>query len=354
MMHPTHEIEPLRFTRLGQLADASDAAVDWVVEGMVPRAGVTMLVARPGAGKSMVACHIGACVAAGLPVFGHHPVSAGAVVYLDLDMHRPGLMRMRGYAAFRGVGLSDTAIDAAPFLPVCDRPTLDLTDPLVLEDALAALATVSRLALVVLDTFSDAHTGKEQSSDEMVIAMRAITAVAVRRNCGVLVLHLARKGGAGTDLYDMRGSTALPAKSDAVFFLRREGDDTHDIVLSQGKARLTAEAPAVTLTLNITDGERAGDLVRYSYGRSESLPEPAKRGRPPTEVDCERILDDLVTNRPGISRGERANALTSAGVSRATAYRKVQEYEEQNPPAELLLPLDDLIYADDTSDEAFP
>jgi len=303
---------------LGTILTSDEPAVDWVVEGMIAREGVTFLVARPGAGKSLLAGHIGACVVTGTPLFDELTVTQGAVAYLDLDMHRARLTGMRVAAALRGIGTGDAAIATAPYYIAAQQSSVDLRELDTLEQVMSELATIPNLAVVVLDSFSDLHHGKEQSSDDMTDTVSGAVAIATRLKCGVLVNHHARKGG-NTELEDVRGASSIVAKADAVFILKTERDDDDNpgkLTLLQRKSRLTEEARPRHLTLE-TNGDLNGKLDSYSFMSGEN-----KGGRPPVATaEAEKIVTRLLWEQPDMPKPALVKKLIEVGISKNTAYR---------------------------------
>ncbi len=305
-----------------------DQHVAWTVDRIIARGGITFLVARPGAGKTLLAYYIAACVLTGYPLFGIHAVEQGAVAYIDLD-GRKSIARMRAVAALHGVGAEDDEIATLPLFIGAQRSSADLRDPVVLQAVLDELAAIPNLALVVLDTFSDLHHGKEGSPDDMTDTVSGAVEIANRFDCGVLIIHHARKNG-GNELEDVRGASSIVAKADAVFILKTERDDDDDpgnLTLLQRKARLTEEAKARHLVLE-ANGEVDGTLHSYSFALAES----AKGGRPATtSKEAGEITTRLLWQDPDMPRVELVKQLMAAGIPQATAYRTAKvSYQKQH------------------------
>ncbi len=317
---------------LGAILSSDEPAIDWVVQDTVAREGVTFLVARAGAGKSLFAAHIGACVLTGTPLFGTLTVAQGAVAYLDFDMHRARLTGMRVAAALRGVGLDDAAIATAPYYIAAAQSSADLRDSDVLSKVLGELATVPHLALVVLDSFSDLHHGKEQSPDDMTDTMGGAVAIATQLKCGVLVNHHARKGSTN-ELEDVRGASSIVAKADAVFILKTERDDDNNpgkLTLLQRKSRLTEEARPRHIALE-TSGDLNGALHDYRFALTE--PQGNRVGRPAVAAaEAEQIVTRLLWQEPDLPKPELVKHLMAAGVAQTTAYKVAGVRYSQNTP----------------------
>lgn len=313
---------------IGALLTDDEPFVEWVVDKTIARGGNTFFVARPGAGKSLLAYYIAACVLTGTPVFGLLAVQQGAVVYIDLD-GRKSIARMRAIAALHGVGLDDDEIAALPLYIGAQRSSADLRDPIMLQATLDELAAIPNLMLVVLDTFSDLHHGKEGNPDDMTDTVAGAVEIATRFNCGVLIIHHARKNG-GNELEDVRGASSIVAKADAVFILkteREEDDNPGKLTLLQRKARLTEEAKARHLVLE-ANGEVDGTLHSYAF----VLAETAKGGRPATtSKEAGEIATRLLWQTADMPRVELVKRLVAAGIPQATAYRAANVHYQKKP-----------------------
>src|SRR4029079_14364215 len=123
------------------------------------------------------------------------------------------------------------------------------------------VGAIPGLALVVLDTWSDLHHGKEGSPDDMTDAASGALAIATECNCGVAINHHQRKNG-GDELEDVRGASSITAKADAVFLLKTERDDGGNpgaLTLLQRKARLMEEARPRKIAF-VSTGDVDGNL----------------------------------------------------------------------------------------------
>lgn len=338
-------VPPSRFTAysLAELARLPTVAVDWVVRGVVPHGGVTLIVAKPGAGKSLLAYDMAACVAVGVQWLDHLPVTQGAVAYVDLD-GRQSLAALRAKAAVRGLGLTDAAFDVLPIHVIADVGSLDITKQEDRTDLLQSLVAIADLRLVIFDTYADLHRGEENSPDDMVDTMQAVLTVARQLRCGVLIIHHLRKSSGSNELDDVRGSSAITGKVDAVFLLKQERDSTSSaprLTLLQRKSRLTAEAEPRHLTLD-TEEDAEGNLRRYRFvqgngpeSKAENTAEnTVQRGRP-TERGVPEALPLLASyraERPGMTETQLTQQLLVRGFAYSTARRAVKQFIEQ--PAE--------------------
>lgn len=324
--------EPFRLYHLSELRRRSAPAIQWVVTGVVPKGGISLLVAKSGTGKSMLAYDLAACVLLGEDWLSAIPVTQGGVAYIDLD-GEPESAVIRADAALRGHGVRDDALDTLPLFVSADYTTYDIREHDRVATLVDTLAAVPDLRLVIFDTYSDLHRGEEASADDMTDTMASL-------GCGVLVVHHQRKGdGAGLD--DVRGSSAIIAKTDAVFFLKQERDEEglpSLCTLIQRKARHTAEAKPRTLRM---EADMDGDtLVSFHWQITDE--QPARGGRPATmSAEALGIATRVLSETPNLSQKELRQRLEASGVAYTTAWRTAKEVTDRVrrlPQPQLSLP----------------
>jgi AAA domain-containing protein len=313
--------EPFRLYHISELRRRSTPAIPWVVTGVVPKGGIALLVAKSGTGKTMLAYDLAACVLMGEDWLGAIPVTRGGVAYIDLD-GEPESAVIRADAALRGHGVADDALDALPLFVSADYTTYDIREHDRVATLLETLAAVPELRLVIFDTYSDLHRGEEASADDMTDTMAALVEIKHALGCGLLVVHHQRKGdGAGLD--DVRGSSAIIAKADAVFFLKQERDAEglpSLCTLIQRKARHTAEAKPRTLHM---EAEMEGDtLVSFRWHTTDEQPAPPTTGRPSTIfAQAMGAATRILAETPGLATKALVRRLMDQGVARTTAQR---------------------------------
>lgn len=335
----THEAFDL--VHISELAAQTETVIEWVVRGIVPRGGITFMVAVAGSGKSLLAYDMAACVLTGEPWLGNIPVAQGGVAYIDLD-GKPVTARQRAFAALRGHGIRPEEANRLPFFLSARYSVYDLRDAEARDALMDRLAAVPEIALVVFDTYADLHRGEESSPDDMLDTMHALTQIATQLNTGVLVIHHPRKrgDGTGTGLEDVRGSSAIIGKADAVFILKQERDEEgrpSRSILLQRKARLTAEAEPRTLRMEaVKDAD--DNLIEYRFiATDEPVAFSGPQGGRPATVMAQAmgLATRILAETPEMARSELARRLLDRGVKRNTAYRVAEQITRvrlsQNP-----------------------
>ena len=90
--------------------NSSEVPADqWLVEGLLPRRGVTLLGGALNAGKTVTALQISLCVAADLPVFGRRLFHPGPVIHVIADSSLRSLATWLGPLT-DGLGITTTGL----------------------------------------------------------------------------------------------------------------------------------------------------------------------------------------------------------------------------------------------------
>ncbi len=171
---------------------------------------------EPGAGKSLLAFDMAACIATGQPFHGY-TVKEGAVLILVGEGHN-GIKR-RFSAWEKQIGRS---LDGAPLL-VSQQPA-QLLDPqslLAVRGAIDVLiAEHGKPSLVIVDTLArNFGPGDENSNRDMSVFVAALDEIRSQYGCSVLVVHHSGHSDSGRG----RGASALKGAVDAEFGVKRDG-----------------------------------------------------------------------------------------------------------------------------------
>lgn len=206
-------------------AVASDPAVSWLVDGLLPRGGLGVLAGGPGAGKTLLALDLVMRMWAGSERWAGVAIRPGSTLYLGGEAHLGA--RLRAWATHHHVGIgADTGrhVDILDAIP-------DLASASGHAELLGVLAQCAVAPdLVVIDTLHAAAPNRtENDSDALGPLLKALADVRHRHGCAVLLVHHTRKRG-GKDLGspatldDLRGSGALAGAVDVALVAERRGD----------------------------------------------------------------------------------------------------------------------------------
>jgi len=291
----TEKTQPRRIIRAwDEIPDVMTMAAprtEWVVEGIIPRASVTLLAGEPGSYKSWLALALLRSVAAG-GKFLERDCAAMSVLYLDRE--NP-LTVVRERIAMLGIESLGTSRIWGGWLP--DAPPA-LGDARLLEMAR------ERRPLLIFDSLIRFHGADENSATEMAEVMQHLRALA---NVGATVVAIHHKPKAVGSHY--RGSSDIAGGVDTAFSLSRDRQ-AGILKLECFKSRFLEEF-SVTMRPDLSD---TGDFVV-----TEAPGATAARD------DAEKLRQTIRAN-PGQSQGD---VLAASGVPKGRACAMLDQFDGQ-------------------------
>jgi hypothetical protein len=264
---------------------------EWVVEGIIPRASVTLLAGEPGSYKSWLALVLLRGVVAG-GKFLERDCAASSVLYLDRE--NP-LTMVRERLTMLGVeSLGSTRIWGG-WLP--DSP------PAIGDVRLIEMAR-ERRPLIIFDSLIRFHSAEENSATEMAEVMQNLRALA---NLGATVLVLHHKPKAEGAHY--RGSSDIAGGVDTAFSISRDRQ-AGILKLECFKSRYIEE---FSITMR-PDLGGAGDFV------VTEAPEAT------TARDDVEKLAQTIQAKPGLTQSD---VLTASTVPKGRALAMLERFDGQ-------------------------
>ena len=227
----THPPVEKWYARAGDLWDEPGSQLEWLVDGLLPRDGVSLIVGRPKAGKSTLARTLAAAVAGKAPAFLGRIIThgSGATFYCFLEgsqrsvraalkrMGAPNVLVPRDNVPER---LQDGTEDHPDRVIVRRTPEKALAERMdVLRDAI----TETEAQLLVVDTLGRL-TGLDDLNDygPVIKALAPIEALARETNCHIALVHHARKSG-GDHGDESMGSAGIFGSVDVMLSVKQEG-----------------------------------------------------------------------------------------------------------------------------------
>lgn len=199
------------------------AALVWLVDGIVPE-GVCILAGKPKTKKSWLALAIAIATAYGGKAFGYYDVTAGRVLYLDLESNQ---RRMQG--RLRAVIGERTAwpenFDIATEWKRGDEGIAYL-------DAYCSAHPDTRL--IVIDIWAKFRAPRDPKADpyeQDYTALQALNAWAEQRRVTVIVIHHTRKAKADDVFEEISGTTAIIGAVATAMVLARSPDVPDEQIL---------------------------------------------------------------------------------------------------------------------------
>ena len=277
----------------------------WLVDGLLPAAGVALLVSPPNVGKSTLAVDLMMRCTTGQAWHGR-PVQSGVALYCAGEGKR-GLVARR--AAWRS---QHDAQAVHPHRLVTKLPPLSTSAG---QAELEGLVAEHKPKLVVLDTVS-ALWGGASEDDASAVApfLASLQRMAEAAGCLFLLIHHERKPSAqpqaGNAWAAVRGSGAWVGSADAVLSL---SGPPEALQLATLKQRDGERLPPIPLRLVVVDLPNGGRSVVVVPG-AEAL--PAAEDEPRAEdaiLAAMRLLGADGITLPG--------AMQAGGCVKSTAWR---------------------------------
>jgi hypothetical protein len=209
----------------------------WLVESLWLDEAVGIVGGAPKCGKTWLSLDLALSVASGTPALGTYAVPSAGPVLLFAAEDSPAAIRERleGLALERGLKLEDLPIHAI----LATSLRLDrLDDQCRLVDA--------------VDPFVRLHRIDENSAQEVAAVLAYLRELQREHHVAVLVVHHARKAGAGTGQagLSLRGSGDLHAWGDSNLYIRRRHGDLELVVEQRSASSLEP------IHLTLAAGER--------------------------------------------------------------------------------------------------
>jgi hypothetical protein len=188
-----------------------------IVDNLLFESTLNILAARPKQGKSWLALAISIAVGSGTNFMGKFATSPHEVLYFDLESsqrrikQRAGIILANEPAELQHIATS---------LPRMDRGGL--------EALKLTLQQNRRIKLVIIDTwarFWGTRRGLNAYSEDYDEGAK-LQELAKELQIAILVVHHTKKATEDYALDELSGTTGITAAADAIFMLRRKGENT--------------------------------------------------------------------------------------------------------------------------------
>jgi hypothetical protein len=279
----------------------------YLIDGLLPEAGVALVAGESGSGKTTLVAQVGMALSVGRDVFGWSVPSAVPVAYwIGEGSRHLFLERLHAAATALGIEGPNLYVPPAKMLP----PSFVSPE---FEEFVERCARLG-VRLIVADPLRRFFPGEENSSTAFMAGVtKPLLDLAVRYGMAFwLIHHLSKPSEYRDGRNRVRGTGALLDDVDLALRLERQkGGAPTDRVLTFDKVRHGAEPPPLTLTFN---GEHA--IFTTEITTMIDKPNPAAKLR----AEAEKIFRLIVVN-PGITHAEIASALQTRKADRLGAHK---------------------------------
>jgi hypothetical protein len=192
---------------IGELYSLRERKIEWLVEGMLPIGGLSILVSAPKVGKTTLARFLAMCVAQGEPFLGRE-VKEGGVIYYGLEEIKVGIKEH-----FKSMG----ATEADDIYVYADTIS---SDPI---EQLKEHIDNTRPVLVIIDTlFRFVRAEDANNYVQMTRALDPLMHLARETGVHICTLHHTNKGPS-KGRNSILGSTAISGTVDTMIMLNDRG-----------------------------------------------------------------------------------------------------------------------------------
>ncbi len=323
------------------LADVQATPVNWLWPGRMPLGRITLLVGRPGEGKSFLTTDMASRVTTGSPWPDSSECPHGSVILVSaeddpadtirprLDAHGADASRVHLLAAVRRQGDGGKLYES--MFTLADLPALE-----------AALQRVPDCKLIVIDPIgsflgggTDAHRDNEVRGVLAPVAKLA-------EQYGPAVLIVAHRRKSAGDFADdtALGSRAFTGIARATWHLSRDKDDKHRRLLLPGKNNLGPEGTGLAFSIGGEPAALHWERDPVSMSADEGMAIEAEREKPGPDADEQdravAWLRAALADGPRPARDLMDEAREGEGIAKRTLERARQNigiiaYRPTNP-----------------------
>jgi len=313
--------------KLIRMSDVVPVDVRWLWPGRIPLGRLTLLVGRPGDGKSFLTAYLAANVSRGRPWVDSSPCPAGSVVLVSAeddpaDTIAPRLIahgadRDRVHVLAGVTSRKDNGSETDSVFTLADIEPLRQT-----------LQQVDDCRLIVIDPIGSYLGGRADAhrDNEVRGVLAPICHLAAEYDAAVLAVAHTRKSAAAYADDMAMGSRAFTGLARSVLHLMADPDDEHGRLLLPGKNNLNERAAG--LAFDIGPGEIDGRACIRWHDNEVTITadeavnrEPAGRGRQTERDEAASWLRLALSNGPREAKDLLEQAKEGEGISRRTLER---------------------------------
>lgn len=252
--------------------------IDWIVEGLISTASVSVFYGEPGSKKTYAMLSLAVCVAMGKPWLDL-PVNQCKVLFVDEEAgeHRLALRLRR---AIKGeMGDTETPIQ---FVSLASFKLDDKDD----RDELHSLINATDAGLVIIDALTDIMDGDENSKQDVQPVFTAVRKIAETTGAAIVIIHHSNKAGG------YRGSSAIKGALDLMVKIESEADSSW-INLKSEKVRDGKGEANVTAVAYWTENDQFY-LQRAETTRKKKLPASHKYVLKYLDINGPAPIQDII------------------------------------------------------------
>ncbi|MFB6277273.1 MAG: AAA family ATPase [Halothece sp.] len=306
------------------LFSGDSPGIKWLVPGLLPIGGVTILGANSGQGKTTLAYDCAGAVHFAEEFLGERPTKQGKVLILSSDEPKHFAIDK---LANRGFSDEDNIV----FVPGWTTNNWELLEQLMSEHS---------PDLVIIDSFNSIHSDEnfDANSDRAAITINQLNPVLERYDAACLLIHHLSKSKENEGVNKLRNSTAIAAASSMIWSLEGENEvKTFKLEKTRGTEPLSLKVKmdAPNGKFNIVEGavwdDETKSLGERIIGLFESL-------EPNTRLEFQEIKSYITGNEHSLRKGlERLTKLGTLNKGKSSVNKRRSVWylpsNEKAPPS---------------------
>jgi len=232
------------------MADVEARSIDWLWPQRIAAGRLSLLVGRPGCGKSFLTCDMASRISTGTPWPDGSPCPLGSVILIcaeddpadtvrpRLDAHRADVSKVHMLRAVKRT--DENGRESEVMFSLADIEALE-----------SALKQCNDCRLVVVDPIGSFLGGKTDAhrDNEVRSVLAPVAALAEKYAVAVLVVCHTRKGTSTSADDTAMGSRAFTGIARSVWHLSRDSEDQKRRLLLPGKSNIAPEQGGLAFSI---------------------------------------------------------------------------------------------------------
>lgn len=297
-----HSMKGERFRVLAPGEFLQRRRAGWIIKGVLPRAGLALLVGASGSGKTFFALDLVGAIARGRDWRGRK-VAKGRAVVIAAEGAGGFRNRLEAYCSYHGVEPAAFDIGVIP-----DAPNFLVADEV--KAVVAALRTFGKLDVIVVDTYAQVMPGGDENGgvDGGKVVKHCQLLHKVTGALVILVHHVGKDLSKGA-----RGWSGLRAAADVEITVERAQDHRAATVTKQKDGEEGQEFGFKLNTVSIGEDEEGEEITSCVVEHTAAVPKAEQKKDP--KGGNEQLVIKVAQDLTGLVDDEvPVNALIEACV----------------------------------------
>ncbi|MGZ3184382.1 MAG: AAA family ATPase [Telluria sp.] len=298
-----HSMKGERFRVLAPGEFLQRKRAGWIVKGVLPRAGLALLVGASGSGKTFWVLDLVAAIARGIEWRGHK-VTKGRAVVIAAEGAGGFRNRLEAYMSYHGVDLAGFDVGVIP-----DAPNFLVADDV--KAVVAALRTFGKLDVIVVDTYAQVMPGGDENGgvDGGKVVKHCQLLHKLTGALVILVHHVGKDLSKGA-----RGWSGLRAAADVEITVERAQDHRAATVTKQKDGEEGQEFGFRLNTVSIGEDDEGEEITSCVVEHTAAVAKAEQKKDP--KGDNEKVVLKLAQELTGlVDEDVPVNALIEACVN---------------------------------------